>query len=310
MEAARACAERGHDVVLFEASNRLGGQVLLAGKPRWRRDLLGIIDWLEQECAHLGVDVRLNSFADDRMVRAESPDVVFIATGGLPHTDWVEGNASLLSSWDVLSGMASLDGDVLVHDQTGRNVALATADHLSEHGAAVTLNTQDAAIGMEAMRLEISPFMKRFYERGVVMQTDHEIISAQAQDNKIKVTFRNMHTARLTTRAFDHVVVEAGTLPNDELFYALSDVSINNGIIDLDAMRDGRPQPVFDEDCEAIDNILGRDVGLWPAMPSARVYRSSRSHVCDIDDGLFDLPCDLTNSTVIDQLLELRCFMA
>ena len=244
MEAARVCAERGHDVVLFEASNRLGGQVLLAGKPGWRRDLFGITDWLERECAHLGVEVRLNSFADDAMIRAESPDVVFIATGGLPHTDWVEGNASLLSSWDVLSGMASLDGDVLVHDQTGRNVALATADHLSEHGAAVTLNTQDAAIGMEAMRLEISPFMKRFYERGVAMQTDHELISAEAADNKIEVTFRNMHTAGLTTRAFDHVVVEAGTLPNDELFYALSDAAANGGVIDLEAMRDGRPQPV------------------------------------------------------------------
>jgi 2,4-dienoyl-CoA reductase-like NADH-dependent reductase (Old Yellow Enzyme family) len=248
MEAARICAERGHDVVLFEAANRLGGQVRLAGKPGWRRDLLGIIDWLERECAHLGVDVRLNSYADQATVRAETPDVVFIATGGLPHTDWVDGDANLLSSWDVLSGMASLDGDVLVHDQTGRNVALATADHLSEHGASVTLNTQDAAIGMEAMRLEISPFMKRFYERGVAMQTDHEIISAQAADNKIEVTFRNMHTAKLTTRNFDHVVVEAGTLPNDELFYALNEDAANRGVIDLEAMRDGRPQPVTDED--------------------------------------------------------------
>ena len=246
MEAARVCAGRGHDVVLFEAANRLGGQVLLAGKPGWRRDLLGIIDWLERECAHLGVDIRLNSYADEAMVRAESPDVVFIATGGVPHTDWVEGDAVLLSSWDVLSGMASLDGDVLVHDQTGRNTALAAADHLSEHGAAVTLNTQDAAIGMEAMRLEISPFMKRFYERGVAMQTDHEIISARAADNKIEVTFRNMHTAGLSTRAFDHVVIEAGTLPNDELFYGLSDAAANRGVIDLEAMRDGRPQPVFD----------------------------------------------------------------
>jgi len=233
--------------VLFEAANRLGGQVRLAGKPGWRRDLLGIIDWLEQECGHLGVDIRLNSFADEAMVRAESPDVVFIATGGLPHTDWVEGDASLLSSWDVLSGMASLDGDVLVHDQTGRNVALAAADHLSEHGASVTLNTQDASIGMEAMRLEISPFMKRFYERGVAMQTDHEIISAQAVDNKIEVTFRNMHTATRSTRAFDHVVIEAGTLPNDELFYAMHEDASNRGVIDLDAMRDGRPQPVTDE---------------------------------------------------------------
>ena len=248
LEAARVCAERGHEVVLFEAAGRLGGQVLLAGKLDWRRDLLGIVDWLEAECGRLGVTVRMNHFADRDSVLAEAPDVVFIATGGMPHTDWVDGDAKIISSWDVLSGMASLEGDVLVHDQTGRNVALAAVDYLSLNKANVTLNTQDAAIGMEAMRLEISPFMKRFYERGVAMQTDHELVGAETRDNKITATFRNMHTGAMSHRAFDHIVVEAGTLPNDELFYELDEAAANRGVIDLDAMRDGRPQPVADRD--------------------------------------------------------------
>ncbi|MEC7172774.1 MAG: NAD(P)-binding protein, partial [Pseudomonadota bacterium] len=170
LEAARICAARGHEVVLFEASGRLGGQVLLAGKLGWRRDLLGITEWLERECTRLGVSIRLNRLAEPQDIIDESPNVVLMATGGTPHTDWVDGDAAILSSWDVLSGMASLEGEVLVHDQTGRNVAMAAADYLSEAGVSVTLNTQDAAIGMEAMRLEISPFMKRFYERGVTMQ--------------------------------------------------------------------------------------------------------------------------------------------
>jgi 2,4-dienoyl-CoA reductase-like NADH-dependent reductase (Old Yellow Enzyme family) len=248
LEAARVCAERGHEVVLFEAAGRLGGQVLLAGKLDWRRDLLGIVDWLEAECGRLGVTVRTNHFADRKTVLAEAPDTVFIATGGLPHTDWVDGDARIVSSWDVLSGMASLEGDVLVHDQTGRNVALAAVDYLSRNNVSVTLNTQDAAIGMEAMRLEISPFMKRFYERGVAMQTDHELVGAETRDNKITATFRNMHTGAMSHRAFDHIVVEAGTLPNDELFYELDEAAANRGVIDLDAMRDGRPQPVADRD--------------------------------------------------------------
>jgi len=248
LEAARICAERGHEVVLFEASGKLGGQVLLAGKLDWRRDLLGITDWLERECTRLGVTVRLNSWAEQQDILSETPDVVLMATGGMPHTDWVEGDATILSSWDVLSGMASLDGEVLVHDQTGRNVAMAAADYLSEAGVSVTLNTQDAAIGMEAMRLEISPFMKRFYERGVTMQMDHELIAAETLDNKISVTFRNMHTGTTSQQSFDHVVVEAGTLPNDELFYELDQGAVNKGVVDLDAMRDGRPQPVTTDD--------------------------------------------------------------
>ena len=44
--------------------------------------------------------------------------------------------------------------------------------------------------------------------------------------------------------------------------------------------------------CGALDNV--------PAISSAHVYRSSRSHVYDTDDGLFDLPCDLPNSAVIN----------
>ncbi len=245
-EAARVTAERGHHVVLIEATDRLGGQVNLAGKVKWRKDLNGIIDWLTRECERLGVDIRYNQFADEAMILAEEPDVVIMATGGLPNTDWVDGDANILTTWDIMSGMASPEGHVFIHDQTGLNVAMAAADFLSEKGVQVTLNTQDATIGQEAMRLEMSPFMKRFYERGVIMQPDHELIRADKHQNQVRVTIRNMHTASLTEHDYDHVIVEAGTLPNDELFYAMRDKSLNQGVIDLDVMASAQPQPVFD----------------------------------------------------------------
>jgi len=243
LEAARVCAERGHQVVLFEAADRVGGQVLLAGKVRWRTDLNTIIDWLENECRVLDVDIRFNQFAESDDVLAEEPDVVIIATGGVPNTGWIEGNATVVSSWDVLSGMASIGGSVFVHDLTGRNTALAVADFLSEEGANITLNTQDAHIGAEAMRLELSPFMKRFYERGVKMTVDQELTAAHAEDRQTRVTVRNMHTAESSEHYVDHLVVEAGTLPNDELFYELKEQSANNGVVDLDLLAKGLAQP-------------------------------------------------------------------
>ena len=246
LEAARVSAARGHEVVLLEAAGRVGGQVLLAGRVGWRRDFIGIVDWLEAECRHLGVDIRCDSLADEGTVLAEGPDVVIIATGGLPHTDWIAGDAEILSTWDVLSGTASPEGRVLVHDQTGKNVAMAAADFLSEKGVEVVLNTQDAQIGMEAMRLETSPFMKRFYERGVAMVRDREIMKAERSRNQVAVTFRNMHTSKPETETYDHVVVEAGTLPNDGPFYALKDGALNGGVADLGAMAAGRAQPVPD----------------------------------------------------------------
>ena len=248
LEAARVSAERGHDVILFEAASQLGGQVILASQPGWRRDLRGIITWLERECDILGVDIRLNTYADAAMVGAEKPDVVIIATGGLPDTDWVTGGAPVFSTWDILSGMASLDGSVLVHDRTGRAAALAAADWLSDHGAEVTITTQDASIGMEAMRLEMTPFMKRFYSKDVKMQPDYDLVAARPHHNGVEVTLRNMHTAAEKTEVYDHLVVEAGTLPLDETFHDLRQEALNDGVTDIDRLIKAEPQPVITGD--------------------------------------------------------------
>jgi hypothetical protein len=59
LEAARVSAERGHEVVLFEAGSRLGGQMLIAVRATWRRDLIAVVDWRAAELARLGADVRL-----------------------------------------------------------------------------------------------------------------------------------------------------------------------------------------------------------------------------------------------------------
>ena len=58
LEAARISAERGYDVVLFEAGGRLGGQLNLIGKGMTRRQIGGITDWLINEVDCLGVEVR------------------------------------------------------------------------------------------------------------------------------------------------------------------------------------------------------------------------------------------------------------
>ena len=84
LEAARVAAERGHKVVLFEAANKLGGQLLIAVKATWRKDLIALVDWRAAELEKLGVDVRLNTYAEDKDILAEKPDVVFVATGGQP----------------------------------------------------------------------------------------------------------------------------------------------------------------------------------------------------------------------------------
>src|SRR5690606_20181580 len=70
LEAARVTAARGHRVVLFEAAPEPGGQLRLAAALGRRREIIGIVDWLKSEIAHLGVDLRCNVLAEANDVLA------------------------------------------------------------------------------------------------------------------------------------------------------------------------------------------------------------------------------------------------
>ena len=87
LEAARVAAARGHRVVIFEATPKPGGQVhLLTRSPR-RRELIGIVDWRVEQCRRHGVEFRFNIYAERDEVLAENPDIVIVATGGIPDTE-------------------------------------------------------------------------------------------------------------------------------------------------------------------------------------------------------------------------------
>ena len=74
LEAARVSAERGHDVVLLEVMPWTGGQIRLAARNPRRKDLMGIVEWRDSELARLGVDVRVDTYADEHIVGDLQPD--------------------------------------------------------------------------------------------------------------------------------------------------------------------------------------------------------------------------------------------
>lgn len=245
LEAARVCAERGHHVVLFEASGELGGQILLAGRAEVRRDILGISDWLSAEIGILGVEVRWNTLADRQLVMAERPDVVIVATGGLPDCDLVPGGADCLSTWDILSG-ARVSGDVLVYDDHGQHQGASAVDQVAGGEVRVELVTPDRHACAEMGASNFPMYMHRFRSKGVVITPGYRLRAVDRDSDRFRVTFENeFGGGHLIERFADHVVVEHGTLPNDGLFHALRDDSGNNGVTDYASLLSGAPQPAI-----------------------------------------------------------------
>ncbi|HKG26406.1 MAG TPA: FAD-dependent oxidoreductase, partial [Thermomicrobiales bacterium] len=84
LEAARVAALRGHQVILYEATEHLGGQVRTAARAPSRAEYLRSINWLAHQVETLGIDVRLSTPATVANVLAESPEAVVVATGSTP----------------------------------------------------------------------------------------------------------------------------------------------------------------------------------------------------------------------------------
>ncbi len=242
LEAARVSAERGHDVVLFEASLQLGGQVILAAKASWRRDLIAIVDWRIAELEHFGVQIRLNNYAEASEVLAEKPDVVYIATGGFPSELDFTGNQHCISSWDLFGGHTQPADNIFIYDGTGRHEAVSCADHFGGLGSKITLATLDDRVAAEMGYAERVVYRKRLYQRDVKMLCDRTLTSVTKQGDEYQVTLKNDLTGDEYTLTTQQVVVEMGTQPIDDVFHELRGQSLNDGVTDVDAVAKNEVQ--------------------------------------------------------------------
>lgn len=243
LEAARVSAERGHSVLLFEGAARLGGQVLLGARGGWRRDLIGIVDWRVRELERLGVEVRLNQFAEPDDVRREQPEVVVIATGGIPDIDWIDGAPNCTSVWDALSGAVPLGNEIIVYDGTGRHPAPLLAEMAARQRRAVTFASIDGQLAQELSYAERAIWKRELYRLGIPTLFDQRITRVERVGNRLAISLENLATEQKTTLTGDQIVVEHGTLPADELFQSLKAQSCNDGVTDLDTLVALAPQP-------------------------------------------------------------------
>ncbi|MEP3113736.1 NADH:flavin oxidoreductase [Nisaea sp.] len=245
LEAARVAAERGHQVIVHEAANDPGGQVRLTALTPRRQEMISLIDWRFQECTRMGVTFHFNSFADEEMVRAESPDVVIVATGGLPHTEVLgEGNELVVSAWDILSGDVQPGLNVLVYDDAGDYAGLQAAEKIAGAGAKIEIMTRDRSFASEVMAMSLTPSMRELQKRDVTFTVTWRLDAVRREGNSLLATVGSDYGGVMRERQVDQVVVNHGTRPLDDIYFELRPGSSNLGELDHEAFIDGRPQEV------------------------------------------------------------------
>ncbi|TCM57810.1 hypothetical protein C8J36_102613 [Rhizobium sp. PP-F2F-G48] len=247
LEAARVSAERGHHVVVFEAANQPGGQIRLTAQSERRREMMSIIDWRMAQCEKQGVTFHFNSWADAETIAAEQPDVVIIATGGLPHTDVLStGNDLVVSAWDILSGDVKPGTNVLVFDDAGDHAGLQAAEIIAKSGAKVEIMTPDRAFAPEVMAMNLVPYMRTLQALDATFTVTYRLHSAERRGNAIVARVGSDYGGNLSAgakeRIVDQIVVNHGTIPLDDLYFELRPASRNLGEVSYDALLAGEPQ--------------------------------------------------------------------
>lgn len=243
MEAARVAAERGHRVVVFEATGKPGGQVRLTAQSHRRREMLGIIDWRMSQCTERGVDFRFDVMAGPDEILQENADVVIIATGGFPNIEVLKaGNEFVTSTWDIISGHVKPAANVLLFDDAGDHAALQAAEFIAATGAKLEIMTPDRTFAPEVMAMNLVPYMRSLQKCDVTFTVTFRLESVARDGDQLVAIVGSDYGNVRKTRHVDQVVVNHGTLPMDELYLSLRSLSSNLGEMDYAQMLAGQPQ--------------------------------------------------------------------
>lgn len=245
LEAARVAAERGHKVTVMEAAADPGGQIRLTAQTPRRREMIGIIDWRMAQCAARDVEFRFNCYAEAEDVLALNPDVVIVATGGMPGTELFEtgkDNDLLITGWDIMSGDVKPAGSVLIYDEVGDHVALQAAEKVVEAGAQVEIMTPDRTFAPDVMGMNLVPYMRSLQDKDATFTVTRRLMDVERDGNRLKATIGTDYSDFRKEQHYDMVVLNYGTQPLADLYFDLCEHSVNLGEVDHDALINGRPQ--------------------------------------------------------------------
>lgn len=223
MEAARIAALRGHKVVLWEKTERLGGQLHLACLPPDKAGLQSLIEYLTGQMEKLGVKVELGKEATPESVLAFQADVVIVAVGAAPKLPDVPGADldKVVTASDVLAGKVQVGQRcvVLAIDSIGCEVAEFLADRYRD--VTIVDPSKDVASDMRGYVAYMArpPLVHNLQRKMVRMLTGTRPVVI-TQDG---VTVIDSKGEEKVLPA-DTVVAAVGFTPRKELFQALENM--------------------------------------------------------------------------------------
>jgi mycofactocin system FadH/OYE family oxidoreductase 2 len=231
LKAAETLARRGHDVILLEKENRVGGQVNLIVQTPGRAEFGWLTRDLEIQMQKAGVDVRLGTEATADLVHELAPDGVIVATGAVPTRTGFSSVSPLverlpgveqdnvLTAWDVLLETKPAGRRVVVLDDDGGRFTAGVAEVLLDRGSQVELVSRwNAVFPFTLTTLDMATLYGRLFGKGMTYRLN---AWAKSIDGSTVEIFNLYTGAEETIGSVDTVVLATGPKANDDLYFEL-----------------------------------------------------------------------------------------
>ena len=221
MEAARIAAKRGHDVTIYEKSNKLGGATIAASVPDYKDASRRLLTWFEKEISESGVKVEFNKELTVENVKTLDADVIMVSTGASAKVPPIIGidKDHVVTAIDVLLQKKTVKENVVVigGGQVGCEVAydlLREGKHVSvvEFLNGLISGGKEAVSAANVLMLED---LLNYYKADVRLST--KVI--EIKDNSVVVEKDGI----CEEISADTVVLAVGYKANDNLYTALKD---------------------------------------------------------------------------------------
>jgi 2,4-dienoyl-CoA reductase-like NADH-dependent reductase (Old Yellow Enzyme family)/thioredoxin reductase len=216
LAAAAEAGAAGHEVVVLERTDRIGGQLTLARvAPMHEETALSLAGNYERLLAAGEVELRLGTDADVDAVGELQPDLVVVATGARPYVpDLALDGVAAIQSWDVLAGPRPTGRRVVVADWGGDASGLASAELLAGAGNEVVLAVGSATLGETLHSYQRNLYAQRLYRARVEILHHLDLVAAEQR----AVRFRNLFAPDLEiTLPADLLVLALGRVPERAL---------------------------------------------------------------------------------------------
>ncbi|MEG6565429.1 FAD-dependent oxidoreductase [Thermoanaerobacterium saccharolyticum] len=252
LEAARILAKRRFKPVIFEKSDKLGGQLQLANKPPKKEKINWLIDYLKTQIEKAGIEVRYNTAPTVEILKQLNPYAVFIAQGSnpiMPKSIRGIDRKNVLVAEDILSGKVKLNDKKVAVVGSGMT-GLETAHYLAVDGNDVNVFEMADEIGPGLFFQNLIDILGHLGSFKVKLYPKHKLVEI----GEDKVVFENTETKENVHHVFDYVVLSLGRTPNTELIDEIK-AAFDNVVVLGDAKQAGKIRNAMESGFMAAYNL-------------------------------------------------------